>query len=84
MGPIAPWRIVFWDAGGLEADAASVDALARLQLTAKRRGYRILFRHVSRELLALVSFMGLANVLPTDDFSGAAESNSVKSSKPEV
>ena len=84
MGPIAPWRIVFWDARGLEADAASVNALARLQLTAKRRGYRVLFRHVSRELRALVSFMGLGDVLPTDDFSRAAESNSVQPSKPEV
>jgi ABC-type transporter Mla MlaB component len=84
MAPIAPWRIVFWDARGLDADAASVDALARLQLRAKRRGYRILFRHVSRELRALVSFMGLKDVLPTDDFSRAAESNSVQPSKPEV
>lgn len=84
MGPIAPWRIVFWDAGGFEADAASVEALARLQLTAKRSGYRILFRHVSRELRALVSFMGLGAVLPTDDFSPGPESNSVQPSNPEV
>ena len=84
MGPIAPWRIVFWNAGGLEADAASVNALARLQLRAKRHGYRILFRHVSRELRALVSFMGLGDVLPTDDFSRVAESNSVQPSNPEV
>jgi len=84
MGPIPPWRIVFWDAGDLEADAASVDALARLQLRAKRRGYRLLFRHVPRELLALVSFLGLKEILPADDFSSAAESNSVQPSKPEV
>jgi len=78
MGPVAPWRVVFWDVGGLEADAASVGALARLQLTAKRRGYRILLRHASRELLALVSFLGLKEILPADDFSSAAESNSVQ------
>jgi ABC-type transporter Mla MlaB component len=84
MGPIPPWRIVFWDARGLEADAAGVDALARLQLRAMRRGYRILFRHVSRELRSLVCFLGLKDVLPTDDFSDAAESNSVQPSNPEV
>jgi ABC-type transporter Mla MlaB component len=84
MGPIAPWRIVFWDAGELQADAASVNALARLQLAAKRRGYRVLFRHVSRELRALVAFMGLGDVLPTDDFSRRTESNSVQPSNGEV
>ena len=84
MGPIAPWRIVFWNAEALKPDVASADALARLQLTAKRRGYRILFRHVSRELLALVSFLGLGDVVPTDDFPRPAESNSVQPSNSEV
>ena len=84
MGPVLPWRIVIRDVHGLEPDAASVDTRARLQLRAKRRGYRILLRHASRELLSLVSFMGLKDVLPTDDFSRGARSNSVQSSKPEV
>ena len=72
------------DVGGLDADAVSVDGLARLQLLAKRHGSRVLLSHASRELLALVSFMGLKDVLPTDDFSCAVESNSLQSSKPEV
>ena len=84
MGPAVPRRIVICDVGGLEADAVSVDALARLQLAAGRRGCRVLLRHASRELLALVTFMGLRDVLRTDDFSCAAESNSVQPSKPEV
>lgn len=84
MGPVLPWRIVIRDVRDLQADAQCVDALARLQLRAKRRGYRIILRHASRELLALVSFMGLRDVLPTDDFSRASESNSVQPSKREV
>lgn len=84
MGFTAPWRIVVYDVARLDADVASVGALARLQLAAKRRGYLLRFRHASRELLALVSFMGLRDVLPTDDFSRSAESNSVQPSKGEV
>ena len=84
MRPVAPWRVVIYDVEGLEADAVSVNVLARFQLAAKRRGYRLRFRRASRELLALVTFMGLKDVLPTDDFSRAAESNSVQPSKPEV
>jgi hypothetical protein len=84
MGPFAPWRIVVYDVRSLAADAGSVDVLARFQLAAKRRGYLLRFRNASRELLALVSFMGLRDVLPTDDFSRAAESNSVQPSNPEV
>jgi hypothetical protein len=41
-----------------------VDALARLQLAARRRGCVIRLRHASPELLELVDFMGLADVLP--------------------
>jgi len=42
----------------------TVDALARLQLAAHRRGCRIRLVHASAELLALVRFMGLEDVLP--------------------
>jgi ABC-type transporter Mla MlaB component len=52
------------DVQGVEPDAVTIDALARLQLAASRVGCRVLLRHASEELLALVSFMGLANVLP--------------------
>src|SRR3954469_22812905 len=48
---------------GVEPDAATVDALARLQLAATRTGCRVLLRNASDDLLALVAFMGLADVL---------------------
>jgi diphthamide biosynthesis methyltransferase len=43
--------------------AATVDALARLQLEARRRGSRVRILHASSELLELVTFMGLGEVL---------------------
>jgi ABC-type transporter Mla MlaB component len=54
---------VLCDVDGVEPDAVTVDALARLQLAAQRRGCRVRLRHASRELLELVDFMGLADVL---------------------
>ena len=55
--------IVDCDVHGVEPDAVTVDALARLQLAAKRRGCRVHLRNASRELRELVDFMGLADVL---------------------
>jgi ABC-type transporter Mla MlaB component len=40
-------------------DAVTVDALARLQLTARRRGCGIRLRHASEELRDLIRFTGL-------------------------
>jgi ABC-type transporter Mla MlaB component len=51
------------DVDGVEADAVTVDALARLQLAARRQGCRIELRNASRDLLELVAFMGLRDVL---------------------
>jgi ABC-type transporter Mla MlaB component len=45
-------------------DAGAVDALARLQLAARRLGHRILLLHASRELQDLLALMGLGEVLP--------------------
>lgn len=56
--------VVLCEVCGVEPDAVTVDALARLQLAAQRRGCQVRLRHASRELLELVSFMGLADVLP--------------------
>jgi STAS domain len=47
----------------LRADAATVDALARLQLAAMRNGCRIGLCNASPELLELIAFMGLTRVL---------------------
>ena len=54
---------VVCDVHGVEADAVTVDALARLQLAARRRSCRIRLRNASSELLELVEFMGLHDVL---------------------
>jgi len=66
MGARAPKETVICDVRGAEADVATVDALARLQLTAKRLGCRMWLRNGSAELLQLVAFMGLADVLPEE------------------
>jgi ABC-type transporter Mla MlaB component len=62
------------DVHGVEPDAVTVDALARLQLAACRSGCRVRFRNASAELRALVAFMGLADVLTGDESSGYRES----------
>ena len=51
------------DVAGVEPDAVTVDALARLQLAAQRLGCRVRLRNASPELHDLVAFMGLADVL---------------------
>lgn len=52
------------DVQGVEPDAATVDALARLQLAAKRSGCVVRLRNASDELLELLAFLGLSDVLP--------------------
>jgi ABC-type transporter Mla MlaB component len=47
----------------VDPDAVSVEALARLQLTARRLGRRIRLRHACGELKELLSLMGLREVL---------------------
>ncbi len=57
-------EIALCEVGGVEPDAVTVDALARLQLAARRYGCLVRLRHASADLLELVSFMGLTEVLP--------------------
>ena len=52
------------DVSGVGVDAVTVDALARLQLAARRHGCQVRLRNASPELLELVAFMGLRDVLP--------------------
>ena len=59
-------EVALCDAHGVEPDAVTVDALARLQLAASRTGCRVVLRHASDDLLELVAFMGLADVLGDD------------------
>jgi hypothetical protein len=47
----------------LPADAAAVDALARLQLAARRVGLELRLCHASADLCCLISFTGLDDVL---------------------
>jgi ABC-type transporter Mla MlaB component len=56
--------VAFCDVSGVESDAVTADALARLQLAARRHGCRVRLRNASAELLELLCFMGLSEVLP--------------------
>jgi uncharacterized protein len=60
----APGAVVLCDVHAVEPDAVTVDVLCRLQLAARRHGCQVRLRHASRELLELVEFMGLTDVLP--------------------
>ena len=60
-GPVA------CDVGALdEPDAITIDALARLQLTARRLGYRVELRRACEELEDLLTLTGLLGVLTGD------------------
>jgi ABC-type transporter Mla MlaB component len=56
--------VALCDVSGVDVDAVTVDALARLQLAARRHGCTVRLQNASGELLELVSFMGLRDVLP--------------------
>lgn len=59
---------VVCDVGALAGtDAATVEALARLQLTAQRLGRRLHLRRASAELRELVELVGLRETLPCED-----------------
>ncbi len=57
-------EVVVCEVGALPANAVTVDALARLQLTARRLGRQIRLDGTTRELDRLIAFAGLADVLP--------------------
>ncbi len=56
-------EIALCDVSTVEPDAVTVDALARLQLAARRHGCRVRLRDASPELRQVVAFMGLTDVL---------------------
>jgi ABC-type transporter Mla MlaB component len=58
----ASGELVACDVANVVPDAVTVDALARLQLAATRRGCRIELRNTTPELRELVAFMGLDGV----------------------
>jgi ABC-type transporter Mla MlaB component len=57
-------QLIVCDVTGLAPDAATIDALARVQLTARRLGGRIRLRNACIELRELVALTGLSDVLP--------------------
>ncbi len=58
---------VFCDVGGLkESDAATIDALARLQLSVKRLGSQVRLIHAPSELQDLLALTGLSEVVPCE------------------
>ena len=62
MAAAAPTTIDL-DASAFAPDVATVDALARLQLAARRAGRRLRLRQASEELVELITFCGLGEVL---------------------
>ena len=56
---VASWPLV----GSSRPDLAVIDTLARLALTARRLGGAIALRNAGPELLALIDFVGLDDVL---------------------
>jgi ABC-type transporter Mla MlaB component len=55
---------VICDVSEVEPDAVTVEALARLQLAARRHGCRVWLRNAAPELQELLAFMGLEDVVP--------------------
>ena len=51
------------DVGSVTPTATAIDALARLQLNARRLGLELRLRHASSELQELIAFAGLDEVL---------------------
>jgi hypothetical protein len=54
--------VALCDVATVTADAVSVEALSRLQLAARRYGFRVQLENASAELVDLVAFLGLADV----------------------
>jgi ABC-type transporter Mla MlaB component len=57
-------EVALCDVSTAPADAVTVEALARLQLAARRHGCQARLCDASTELLQLVDFMGLGEALP--------------------
>ena len=55
--------VVDCDVAGVHPDAVTVDAVARLQVAALRRGCAVRLQNASEPLLELVELMGLTHVL---------------------
>jgi ABC-type transporter Mla MlaB component len=58
-------ELILCDVGTLiDPDVVAVDAMARLQLTARRLGRRLRLRHACEELQELLVLTGLSDIVP--------------------
>jgi hypothetical protein len=55
--------VALCDVGALAADAVAIDALARIQLAARRMGRQVVLHHAADDLRDLLAFAGLAGAL---------------------
>ena len=55
--------LIVCDVAGVASDAVAIEALARLQLGARRHGCSVRLRDASPELVELAAFMGLEEFL---------------------
>jgi hypothetical protein len=58
-----PARVIVCDVSGLAATLDTIDALARLQLNARRRGCRLHLRNLDGALNELIALIGLRDTL---------------------
>ena len=65
-----PVSTVVCDVHALPADGRAIEALARLQLTARRAQRRIRLQRAAPELVELLDFAGLAEVVRTPASAG--------------
>jgi anti-anti-sigma regulatory factor len=63
MGKREKEEVLRCEVAGVAADAAALDALARMALLARRQGRELRLCGVSPELRALIALAGLADVL---------------------
>ncbi|MGN6377920.1 MAG: hypothetical protein ACTHNU_03115 [Gaiellales bacterium] len=59
-------EVALCDVRALAADAVAINALARIQLTARRLGRTVWLRSVAVDLCDLLTLCGLAEVLPLE------------------
>jgi hypothetical protein len=66
-------RTIVCDLAGAAADVGTIDALARLQLAARRAGLELRLGDAPKELQELLVFTGLSGVLRLEPFGEAEE-----------
>jgi ABC-type transporter Mla MlaB component len=69
-------RVLRLEVTAVEADAVSMEALARLALAARRHACRVRVSGASRELRGLIELVGLAEVLSCEKPPGRSEARS--------